>query len=116
MTTCVISIRKTTVELDFINALETKVREQLSAQRVGYFLRAGSSYHDGTGYPLALEFWDRIKNLITDTTRRKELQDKLDKGATGIEHALDLLDDGSPVERSHRHFADWPLRLAISLQ
>ncbi len=92
-----------TVEPDFIHALETKVREQLSAQRVGYLLGAGSSYLDGTGYPLALEFWDRIKDCITDTGRRNEIQAKLDEGANGIEHALDLLDDGGPVEGPHRH-------------
>jgi hypothetical protein len=92
-----------TVELDFIHALETKVREQLNSQRVGYLLGAGSSYLDGTGYPLALELWDRIKDCITDTHRRNEIQAKLDEGANGIEHALDLLDDGGPVEGPHRH-------------
>ncbi len=92
-----------TMELDFILALETKVREQLSAQRVGYLLGAGSSYLDGTGYPLALELWDRIKDCITETDRRDEIQAKLDEGANGIERALDLLDDGGPVEGSHRH-------------
>lgn len=92
-----------TVELDFIHALEFKVREQLSAQRVGYLLGAGSSYLDGTGYPLALELWDRIKDFITDTERRSEIQTKLDEGANGIEHALDLLDDGSPAGVPHRH-------------
>ena len=92
-----------TAELDFIHALETKVKEQLSAQRVGYLLGAGSSYLDGTGYPLAIELWDRIKDCITDTHRRNEIQAKLDEGANGIEHALDLLDDGGPVEGPHRH-------------
>ena len=92
-----------TAELNFIHALKTKVREQLSAQRVGYLLGAGSSYLNGTGYPLALELWDRIKDCITDTERRDEIQAKLDEGANGIEHALDLLDDGGPVEGPHRH-------------
>ena len=92
-----------TVELDFIHALETKVREQLCAERVGYLLGAGSSYLDGNGYPLALELWDRIKDGITDTESRNEIQAKLDEGANGIEHALDLLDDGGPVEGPHRH-------------
>ena len=91
------------VELDFIDALETKVREQLGSQRVGYLLGAGSSYLDGSGYPLADELWDRIKDFITDTDRRSEIQAKLDEGANGIEHALDLLDDGDPVEGPHRH-------------
>lgn len=92
-----------TMELDFIHTLETKVREQLSAQRVGYLLGAGSSYLDGTGYPLAIELWDRIKDCITDIHKRNEIQAKLDEGANGIEHALDLLDDGGPVEGPHRH-------------
>jgi hypothetical protein len=92
-----------TVELDFISALEAKVKEQLRSQRVGYLLGAGSSYLDGTGYPLAFELWDKIKDCITDTERRNEIQAKLDKGANGIEHALDLLDDGGPVEGPHRH-------------
>ena len=92
-----------TAELDFIGALETKVTEQLRAQRVGYLLGAGSSYLNGTGYPLAVELWDKIKDCITDTERRNEIQAKLDEGANGIEHALDLLDDGEPVEGPHRH-------------
>ena len=83
--------------------METKVREQLSAQRVGYLLGAGSSYLNGTGYPLADELWDRIKDCITDTERRSEIQAKLDEGAHGIEQALDLLDDGGLHEGPHRH-------------
>ncbi len=92
-----------TVELDFIHALEAKVREQLGSHRVGYLLGSGCSYLDGTGYPLAIELWDRIKDCITDTERRNEIQAKLEAGANGIEHALDLLDDGGPVEGPHRH-------------
>ncbi len=92
-----------TAELDFIHALEAKVREQLSAQRVGYLLGAGSSYLNGTGYPLADELWDKIKDCIPDTDRRSEIQAKLDGRASGLEHALDLLDDGGLVEGPHRH-------------
>ena len=92
-----------TVELDFIHALETKVREQLSSQLVGYLLGAGSSYLNGNGYPLAIELWDKIKDYILDTEKRDEIQAKLDEGANGIEHALDLLDDGGSVEGLHRH-------------
>ncbi len=51
-----------TVEPDFLHAMEIKVREQPNAQRVGCLLGAGSSYLDGTGYPLALEFWDGIED------------------------------------------------------
>jgi len=92
-----------TTEMDFIHTLETKVREQLSSQRVGYLLGAGSSYLSGNGYPLADELWDKIKDCITDTEKRDEIQTKLDKGANGIEQALDLLDDGGPVGGPHRH-------------
>ncbi len=91
------------MELDFIHALETKVAEQLRAQRVAYLIGAGSSYLNGNGYPLADELWGKIKDCITDTKRRSEIQAKLDEGANGIEHALDLLDDGGPVEGPHRH-------------
>jgi hypothetical protein len=92
-----------TVELNFIHALESKVKEQLRAQRVGYLLGAGSSYVDGNGYPLSFELWDRIKDRITDTERRDEIQAKLDDGATNLEYALDLLDEGDVVEGPHRH-------------
>ena len=88
---------------DFKTELETKVAQQLRSQRVGYLLGAGSSYLNGTGYPLAFELWDRIKDRITDTTRRDEIQTKIDNGAKGIEQALDLLDDGQAVEGPHRH-------------
>ncbi len=88
---------------EFTQRLEAKVTEQLKAQRVGYLLGAGSSYLDGNGYPLAFELWDRIKNGITDADRREEIQAKLAAGATGLEQALDLLDDGDPVEGPHRH-------------
>ena len=54
-----------TAELDFIHVLETKVREQLSSQRVGYLLGAGSSYLSGNGYPLADELWDKIKDAVS---------------------------------------------------
>ena len=38
---------------DFTAELETKVAQQLHSQRVGYLLGAGSSYLNGSGYPLA---------------------------------------------------------------
>jgi hypothetical protein len=88
---------------DFIERLENKIAEQLRAQRVGYLLGAGSSYLNGVGYPLAFELWDKIKNRVTDFTKRDEIQAKLDAGANGIEHALDLLDNGLPQEGPHRH-------------
>jgi hypothetical protein len=88
---------------DFKKELETKVAQQLKSQRVGYLLGAGSSSLHGSGYPLAFELWDAIKDRITDTVKRDEIQAKLDAGAKGIEEALDLLDDGGPVEGPHRH-------------
>ncbi|MFA5375440.1 MAG: SIR2 family protein [Dehalococcoidia bacterium] len=92
-----------TTEPDFISSLETKVAEQLRAQRVGYLLGAGSSYLNGTGYPLASELWNLIKDRITDTPKRDEIQEKLNNGAEGIEQALDLLDDGGAVDTPYRH-------------
>ena len=88
---------------EFIQHLEAKVAEQLKGQRVGYLLGAGSSYLEGSGYPLACELWSKIKDGITEEEKRNDIQAKLDAGATGIEHALDLLDDGHPVEGPHRH-------------
>lgn len=92
-----------TADPDFTTRLEEKIAEQLKGQRIGYLLGAGSSYLNGTGYPLAFHLWDRIKDRITDTARRDEIQAKLDDGANGIEHALDLLDDGQVIEGPHRH-------------
>lgn len=88
---------------DFMSSLEAKVAEQLRAQRVGYLLGAGSSYLEGRGYPLASQLWDLIKDRITDTQKRADIQDKLDGGATGIEQALDLLDDGGAMDTPYRH-------------
>ena len=88
---------------DFIGALEGKVTEQLKAQRVGYLLGAGSSYLDNSGYPLSCELWDLIKDNIHDTQKRADIQAKLDEGATGLEHALDLLDDGGAMDPPYRH-------------
>ncbi|HEY5912853.1 MAG TPA: SIR2 family protein [Verrucomicrobiae bacterium] len=93
----------TTPLTDFTKRLEAKVSEQLAAQRLGYLLGAGSSYLGGSGYPLAFELWDQIKDLIPDIAKRAEIQAKLDSGAQGIERALDLLDTGLPTEGPHRH-------------
>jgi hypothetical protein len=88
---------------DFINRLESYVATQLKSQRVGYLLGAGSSYLSGTGYPLAFELWGLIKERIADTAQREAIQAKLDGGANGIEHALDLLDDGGAQDTPYRH-------------
>jgi hypothetical protein len=87
---------------DFTVRLQLKVSEQLQSQRVGYLLGAGSSYLDGRGYPLAGELWNAIKDRIKDTKQRADIQAKLDSGATGLEQALDGLDDGSSGLGTHR--------------
>jgi hypothetical protein len=89
--------------MKFITKLEEKVTQQFQAQRVGYLLGAGSSYLDKLGYPLAFELWDLIKERITDTTKRADIQAKLNDGASGIERALDLLDDGGAQDTPYRH-------------
>lgn len=88
---------------DFRARLEAKVNEQLGAQRVGYLLGAGSSYLNGSGYPLAFDLWNRIKDGITDAERRAEIQSVLDTRGLGIEDALDQLDNGQVIEGPHRH-------------
>lgn len=88
---------------DFKTELETKVNQQLKSQRVGYLLGAGSSYLNGNGYPLAFQLWDLIKGSITDTAKRDDIQAKINGGANGIEHALDLLDDGGANDTPYRH-------------
>lgn len=87
----------------FERELETSVIRQLGSQRVGYLLGAGSSYLNGNGYPLAFQLWELIKDRIPDSIRRAEIQAKLDSGANGLEHALDLLDDGGASDPPHRH-------------
>ncbi len=88
---------------DFMSRLKIKVSEQLKGQKVAYLLGAGSSYLDNHGYPLAFEIWDRIKDRINDKQKRDDIQLKLDSGARGIEHALDLLDDGGALDTPYRH-------------
>jgi len=92
-----------TTEPDFTSELEAKVAQQLKSQLVGYLLGAGSSNLDDAGYPLAFELWDRIKDRITDAPKRAAIQAKIDDGATGLEHALDLLDDGGAADTPYRH-------------
>lgn len=87
----------------FTAELEENVAQQLKSQRVGYLLGAGSSFLNNTGYPLAFQLWDKIKDSITDAAKRQDIQDKLDGGANGIEHALDLLDNGGASDTPYRH-------------
>lgn len=88
---------------NFTTELEAKIAQQLKSQRIGYLLGAGSSYLDQTGYPLAFQLWDLIKDRISDTAKRDDIQVKLNGGANGIEHALDLLDDGGANDTPYRH-------------
>lgn len=90
-------------ENEFKEKLESKVAEQLKGQRVGYLLGAGSSYLNGSGYPLAFDLWDRVKDRIEDPQMRSDIQEKLNNGAQGIEQALDLLDDGGALDTPYRH-------------
>lgn len=87
---------------DFVRDLEIKIREQTNSRMVGFLLGAGSSYLDGQGYPLAGQLWEKISEDIPKK-ERQEIQEKLDGGAIGLEHALDLLDTGSANEGPHRH-------------
>lgn len=77
----------------FQKKLEQKVSMQLSSQRVGYLLGAGSSYLNGNGYPLMTNLWSLINEGIP-VNEREDIQAKLDEGVDGLEAALDLLDDG----------------------
>ena len=88
---------------NFINRMESYVATQLKSQRVGYLLARARPYLNGAGYPLAFELWDCIKDGIADAKRRGDIQAKLDGGAKGIEHALDLLDDGGAQDTPYRH-------------
>ncbi len=86
----------------FIAKIEAKIREQLTSQKVGFLLGAGSSYLSGHGYPLAGQLWGKISADLPQK-ERNEIQAKLDNGAVGIEQALDLLDTGNVEETTHRH-------------
>jgi len=87
---------------DFLNKLEKKVKQQLASRSVGFLLGAGSSHLNGNGYPLTTELWDLISERIP-SNERADIQNKLDEGANGLEHALDLLDDGGVNDTPHRH-------------
>jgi hypothetical protein len=88
---------------DYISSLEIKVAQQLKAQKVGYLMGAGSSYLENAGYPLSFQLWDLIKDRISDEQKRTDIQVKLDAGASGLECALDLLDDGGAIDTPYRH-------------
>lgn len=90
-------------KVDFLSEISAKATQQLKSQRVGYLLGAGSSYLGGKGYPLSTQLWDLIKNSIADVAKRDDIQSKLNSGAKGIEHALDLLDDGGANDTPYRH-------------
>jgi len=84
--------------------LTEKFDQQIRSQRVGFLLGAGTSYLGGSGYPLASSLWEHIRSRIADPERRDEIEAKLEQSETkGLEHALDLLDDGGPMGGPHRH-------------
>jgi hypothetical protein len=87
---------------NFITDIENKIREQTNSKMVGFLLGAGSSYLNGNGYPLAGQLWGNISKDVPEQ-ERQEIQEKIDGGATGIEHALDLLDTGNADEEPHRY-------------
>lgn len=87
---------------NFIQDIERKIREQTESKKVGFLLGAGSSYLDGQGYPLAGQLWGTISNGVPEE-ERQQIQEKIDNGASGIEHALDLLDTGNVNEEPHRY-------------
>lgn len=99
----------------FVGRLEDKVAEQLTGQCVGYLLGAGSSHLNGKGYPLGSELWNEIRDRIADVNSREEIQAKLDAGAKGLEHALDLLDEGLPQATVHRHLVTAAIAEAFQL-
>jgi hypothetical protein len=90
---------------DFTGELETKVAQQLKSQRVGYLLGAGSSYLNGTGYPLAFELWDLIKGTISDTAKRADIQSKLDGRWRSKRHTLSPLGDSGARGIVHAQIA-----------
>lgn len=87
---------------NFITDIENKIRDQTKSRNVGFLLGAGSSYLNGDGYPLAGQLWEKISSDVPEQ-ERQQIQEKIDNGATGIEHALDLLDIGNVNEEPHRY-------------
>lgn len=87
---------------DFVSNMERKIKEQTKSKKVGFLIGAGSSYLNGDGYPLASQLWGSISNDVPEQ-ERQEIQEKIDGGAIGIEHALDLLDTGHVYEELHRY-------------
>lgn len=87
---------------NFLGKIERKIKEQTQSKNVGFLMGAGSSYLNGEGYPLAGQLWKKISNDVPPQ-ERLEIQEKIDSGATGIEHALDLLDKGEVNEKPHRY-------------
>lgn len=88
--------------MSYEKRIEDKLTQQLGSAKVGYLLGAGASFLGGQGYPLAGQLWGIIADKVPRPVR-DDIQAKLDGGADGIEHALDLIDDGAAVEKPHRH-------------
>ena len=90
------------VNSNYLVRVEKKVKQQLTGARSVFLLGAGSSYLNGNGYPLADQLWESIRDSIPEN-ERADIQSKLDEGADGLEHALDLIDKGGVDEGPHRY-------------
>lgn len=88
--------------MPFAGKLIAKLKQQIHSQRVGFLLGAGSSYLDGNGYPLASTLWEEVKSELQKADR-DAIQDQFDSGCTGLEEALDRLDDGAHGNFQLRH-------------
>ena len=80
----------------------TKLKQQVRSRRVGFLLGAGSSYLDGSGYPLATELWNVVKSSLSPGDQNL-IQEQIDRDSIGLEEALDRLDDGTSAGSDLRH-------------
>lgn len=88
--------------MTFQEQLIAKLKQQVRSRRVGFLLGAGSSYLDGSGYPLAAELWNVVKSALSPGDQ-KLIQEQIDRGSSGLEEALDRLDDGTSGSSDLRH-------------
>lgn len=86
----------------FKDRLYIKVREHIKGKRVGFLLGAGSSFLDGTGYPLAAGLWPAIKTRTTDGDQRL-IEAQIAAGSSTLEQALDAIDHGRGEDFALRH-------------
>ena len=86
----------------FKDRLYLKVCEHIKGKRVGFLLGAGSSFLDGTGYPLAAGLWSAIKTRMTDEEQRL-IEAQIAAGSSTLEQALDAIDHGRDEDLALRH-------------